>query len=41
MADDHQMLIEHQQTWKGFMRLILWSCVTLAVVLLGMAAFLL
>ena len=41
MADDHQMLIEHEQTWNGFMRLVLWSCVTLAIVLLGMAVFLL
>jgi hypothetical protein len=41
MADEHQMLIEHQRTWKGFLRLLIWSCVSIAIVLIGMAIFLL
>ena len=41
MTDEHQMLIEHQRTWKGFLRLMIWSTVFVVVVLVGMAIFLL
>lgn len=39
MADD-QMLKEHQQTWNGFCRLLLWSVVAIVITLALMAAFL-
>ena len=41
MADDPQMLRDHQDTWKGFSRFIFWSTVVVVIVLLGMALFLL
>ncbi len=40
MSDD-QLLREHQQNWKGFVRLVTWSTAFVVVVLLLMAAFLL
>ena len=30
----------HQRTWKGFMRLVTWSIVLIAITLAGMALFL-
>ncbi len=39
MSDD-QMLKDHQQTWSGFMKLITYSVVAVAVVLALMWAFL-
>ena len=41
MVDEHQMLIERQKTWKGFLRLFTWSSVAIVIVLVGMAIFLL
>ena len=40
MAEDHQQLIEHRRTWIGFTKLMTWSCVAIAILLLGMFAFL-
>jgi hypothetical protein len=37
---DQQMLEEHQKTWKGFIRLITWSTVAVAVTLALMGIFL-
>ncbi len=39
MTDD-QMLREHQETWIGFGRLLLWSIVTIVITLSLMALFL-
>lgn len=39
MSDD-QLLQEHQQIWKGFVRFIAWSTVAVVVVLLLMMLFL-
>jgi hypothetical protein len=39
MADD-QMLRDHQQTWNGFCRLMLWSVVVIVATLALMALFL-
>ena len=40
MADDQQTLLEHRRTWQGFVRLIIWSCVAIAITLAGMGIFL-
>ena len=40
MADD-QLLREHQQNWKGFVRFITWSTAFVVITLLLMALFLL
>ncbi len=40
MADEQQMLVEHRRTWEGFLSLITWSCVAIAITLLGMWIFL-
>ncbi len=37
MADDQQMLRDHQQTWKGFTRLMVWSVVLVVAVLVFVA----
>jgi hypothetical protein len=39
MSDD-QMLHEHQQTWRGFCRLMVWSVVAIVVTLALMGIFL-
>ena len=39
MADDQQMLRDHQHAWKGFTRFMLWSTVVVVIVLLGLALF--
>lgn len=38
---DEQLLPEHQQTWKGFVRLITWCTALVVVTLALMALFLL
>ena len=40
MADD-QMLYEHRRTWAGFVKLIIYSSVAIAITLILMAIFLL
>ena len=40
MSDD-QLLREHQQNWKGFVRFFTWSTVFVIIVLALMAVFLL
>ena len=40
MSDD-QLLREHQQIWKGFVRFITWSTAFVVITLLLMALFLL
>jgi Ni,Fe-hydrogenase I cytochrome b subunit len=40
MSED-QLLREHQQIWKGFVRFITWSTAFVVVTLLLMALFLL
>jgi aa3 type cytochrome c oxidase subunit IV len=37
---DNQMLQTHRQQWHGFVKLMTWSVVFVAVVLVGMAIFL-
>ena len=39
MSDDH-MLRDHQKTWHGFTRLMLWSTIGVVVVLALMGIFL-
>ena len=34
MADEQQMLRDHQQTWKGFTRFLGWSTALVIVVLI-------
>jgi hypothetical protein len=41
MADDNQLLNEHKQTWKSFVRLLTVSTIAVVVVLALMALFLL
>jgi hypothetical protein len=40
MADEQQMLVEHRRTWEGFLRLVTWSCVAIAITLAAMGIFL-
>ena len=37
---DNQMLQEHRQTWKGFVKLLAWSVAATALTLILMAIFL-
>ncbi|HMB78031.1 MAG TPA: aa3-type cytochrome c oxidase subunit IV [Kiloniellaceae bacterium] len=36
MADEEQMLRDHRATWTGFCRVIAWTVVAIAIVLLLM-----
>ncbi len=36
---DQQMLDEHRKTWNGFVKLLTWSTVATAVILLLMLIF--
>ena len=37
MADEQQMLRDHQKTWHGFTRLMLWSIIGIVVTLIFLA----
>lgn len=37
MADDQQMLRDHQQTWKGFTRFMFWSTALVVAILIFIA----
>ncbi len=41
MADDQQMLREHENFWNGFVKFIVYSVVAIVVTLVLMAIFLL
>jgi hypothetical protein len=41
MASDSDYLREHQRTWAAFTKFITWGLIIVAIVLIGMALFLL